>query len=370
VPAVSYTLLIDNSPAEARLLEAIQQIEVEEHATLASMLRLRLAIDVNQGGDAWNLVDDGIFERLTNLSLLITVGSGSPNLLMNTYVIDSRLNFHSTPGKSTLEVVAMDGTILMSLENKQRAWPNMADSDIATQIFGEYNFTPDVESTQPSRQENDITTIQHGSDIQFLRHLAERNGFECYLETDPVTRLTTGHFHPPQLDETPQGTLSVNMGPATNLESLAVQVDWIQPAEAEAEDIQIGSLSTQEASINSASLTELGRTSLLGSSQAHHEILSQMGLSDTNELQSYVQAAVDRSAWAIRAQGSLDSLAYAGVLRARRPVLVRGVGTWFSGAYYVESVQHLIQGDSYSQHFSLRRNALELLGNEPFGQQV
>jgi phage protein D len=366
MPDVAYTLMIDHLPADTDLLNAIQQIEVEEHALLADMLRLQLAIDVNQGGSAWNLVDEDIFSRLTELSLQITLGSGTPDLRINAHVIDTRLNFRSTPGQSTLEVVAMDGTILMNLESKQRAWPNMADSDIASMIFSEYNFIPDVQSTQPSRQQNEITTIQCSSDIQFLRHLAHRNGFECYLETDPVTTLTTGHFHPPRLDTTPQGTLSVNMGSETNLEGLAIQLDWVQPAQAETAGVQIGSLSEQAASLSSTALTELGSTSLLGGSPAALQILSQMSLSDTGELQSYAQAAVDRSAWAIRAQGSLDTLAYNGVLRARRPVLVRGVGSQFSGTYYVESVQHLIQGDRYTQHFSLRRNALGLLGTEAF----
>jgi phage protein D len=366
VPTVAYTLLIDNAPASASLLEAVQQIEVEEHTALASMLRLTLAIDVNQGGSAWNVVDDSIFERLTPFSLSITVGSGTPELRLDAYVIDSRLNFHSTPGRSTLEVVAMDGTIKMGLESKQRAWPNMADSDIATQIFGEYGFSVDVDSTQPTRQETEITTIQCGSDIQFLRQLAQRNGFECYLDTNPLTTLTTGHFHLSRHTAAPQGTLSVNLGPATNLESLAIQLDWTQPAEAQSAGIQISSLSDQQASVSSVSLTELGSSSLLGGSPARRLILGQMGLSETGELQSYTQAAVDRSAWAIRAQGKLDTLAYGSVLRARQPVLVRGVGTLFSGTYYVESVQHLIEGDSYTQHFSLRRNALELLGSEPF----
>lgn len=366
MPDVAYTLMIGGLPAEADLQNAIQQIEVEEHALLADMLRLQLSIDVNQGGSAWNLVDDDIFSRLTELSLQITVGSGAPDLLIKAHVIDTNLEFRSTPGQSTLEVVAMDGTILMSLESKQRAWPNMADSDIASLIFGEYNFIPDVQSTQPSRQQNEITTIQCSSDIQFLRHLARRNGYECYLETDPITTLTTGHFHPPRLDATPQGTLSVNMGSDTNLQSLAIQLDWVQPAEAGTAGVQIGSLSDQDASLSSTSLTELGSTSLLGGSPAARLILSQTGLSDTGELQRYAQAALDRSAWAIRAQGSVDTLAYNGVLRARRPVLVRGVGSQFSGTYYVESVQHLFQGDQYTQHFSLRRNALGLTGTEAF----
>jgi hypothetical protein len=89
-------------------------------------------------------------------------------------------------------------------------------------------------------------------------------------------------------------------------------------------------------------------------------------LFETGELQTYAQAMVDRSAWAITAEGDLDTSAYGSMLRARRPVLVRGLGQRFSGAYYVERVQHLLNGDTYSQHCSLRRNATGLQGTEAF----
>ena len=39
----------------------------------------------------------------------------------------------------------MDPTVLMTLEEKVKPWPNMADSDIASAIFGDHGFTPDVE---------------------------------------------------------------------------------------------------------------------------------------------------------------------------------------------------------------------------------
>jgi phage protein D len=367
MPAITYTLLIDGTPAATELLAAVQQIEVEEDAQLAAMLRLQLAIAVLEDGSGWSLLDDEAFGRLKRISLLASVGSGSPQPLIDAYVIETNATFSNQPGQSSLEVVAMDSTILMNLEEKIRPWPNMADGDIATVIFGEYGFLPDVESTQPTRTETDVLTIQRGTDIQFLRHLARRNGYECYVETTTPALLTEGHFHPPRLDGTPQGTLTVNMGAATNASNVRLRFDTIQPASAQVTDLAIGSQANQSASITSTSLTELGRTSLLGGDPPRHVMLDPRGLAETGELQTYAQAFVDESAWAIRAEGELDTSAYGDVLRARRPVLVRGLGQLFSGTYYVDKVQHLFTTENYAQHFSLRRNASGLQGTEPFG---
>ena len=75
---------------------------------------------------------------------------------------------------------------------------------------------------------------------------------------------------------------------------------------------------------------------------------------------------MDRSAWAIRAEGELSTVTYGGILRAKRPVNVRGAGRQFSGTYYVEKVLHRFQGQGYTQKFTLRRNATGVTGREGF----
>ncbi len=95
-------------------------------------------------------------------------------------------------------------------------------------------------------------------------------------------------------------------------------------------------------------------------------LLSNTGLSETGELQTYVQAVVDRSAFAIRAEGELSTVTYRNILRAKHPVNVRGAGRRFSGTYYVEKVLHRIRGEGYTQEFTLRRNALGVTGRESF----
>jgi hypothetical protein len=57
-------------------------------------------------------------------------------------------------------------------------------------------------------------------------------------------------------------------------------------------------------------------------------------------------------------QGTLDAVRYGGVLKARQPVGVRGVGYSYDGFYYVKRVTHTIQGGQYTQGFSLAREGL------------
>jgi hypothetical protein len=55
------------------------------------------------------------------------------------------------------------------------------------------------------------------------------------------------------------------------------------------------------------------------------------------------------------------------MLRAKRTVLVKGLGSALSGLYLVERVRHVLTVDSHRQHVELARNALGLKGDEPFG---
>ena len=366
MPAVSYTLLIDGSPASPELMDAIKQLEVEDHARMADMLRLSVAVSVRENGSGWNVLDDGIFDRLTNIKVKVTVGSGSAEPLIDAYVIETNTDFSNEPGRSMLRVVAMDPSVLMNLEEKVREWPDMADSAVASDIFGEYGFEPDVEQTQPSRQEVDHKAIQRGTDIQFLRQLAGRNGYECYVETNAGDGRPKAHFHKERLEESAQGVLSVNMGRATNVDKFKARYDMLRPTTAQATGLDAETRSDQPAQAESASQRVLGGASALGGERPRRVLLSRTGLAETGELQTLAQAVVDQSSWAITAEGELSTVAYGGVLRAKRPVEVRGAGRQFSGTYYVERVLHVIRGDGYTQRFSLRRNASGLSGRERF----
>jgi phage protein D len=368
LPALSYTLTIGGLPAGEDLLQAIQQIEIEDHASMADMVRLRVVIGVADGCAGWSFVDDEIFERLVKIQIKVAVGSGREETLINANVIETNATFANQPGTSILNVVAMDPTVLMNLKQVVKSWPNRSDSDVAREIFSasEYGFMPIVDTTNWRRQENDQTMIQRGTDIQFLQELARRNGFEVYIETNGNTGLIEGHFHAPRLNLPPQGVLSVNMRDATNVNSFNARFDMLRPSTVQTTNLDVESRETQQSQVSSSRSTTLGRETALTNQQPRVVLPAHTGLARTGEQQPYAQALADESALAITAEGELNTVAYGAVMRAKRPIAVRGAGKQFSGTYYVERVNHILTADSYRQSFTLRRNALGLTNRESF----
>ena len=89
MPAVSYRLEIDGEPAGEELHSAVQQIEVENHAHMADMMRLQLAVSVQESGSAWTILDQDLFRRLSNLKLEVTIGRNQRVPLIDAYVIET-----------------------------------------------------------------------------------------------------------------------------------------------------------------------------------------------------------------------------------------------------------------------------------------
>jgi phage protein D len=208
--------------------------------------------------------------------------------------------------------------------------------------------------------------IQRGTDIQFLQHLAARNGYECYVRSGDGG--IEGHFHPPKHDAQPQGTLTVNMGAATNVNRFQARYDMLGPVIAKGATLDPDDASSQDGSANDATKSDdMGDESSVPADRPRRVLLSQLAMAKSGEVQRYAQSIVDRSSWAIVAEGDLNTLAYGGVLKAKQPVMVRGVGRAFSGRYYVERVRHIISGDgSYVQRFTLRRNAIGVKQQDNF----
>src|SRR3982751_2859508 len=69
--------------------------------------------------------------------------------------------------------------------------------------------------------------------------LARRNGFECFVQAEPLTGLDQGYFQPPQLTGMPQAVLNVNMGGETNVLDFQADYDMVQPTSAVGAEIDL-----------------------------------------------------------------------------------------------------------------------------------
>lgn len=367
--SISYKLYVDGSPFPEELSSAIQQVEVEDHAEMAGILRLRVGVGVKPDGSGWTVLDDTTFARFTRLKLVATVGSANSQTLIDGYVIETSITFSPQPGQSVLTVVAMDGSVLMNLEEKVKRWPAAADSDIASSIFGDYGFSAQVTATAQAHDEDQQTTIQRGTDIQFLQYLARRNGYECYVEADPASGDTKGHFHPPETQQNPLGVITVNLGESTNVDSFQLRYDMLRPVHAKVKGLEVEGASEQPIAADQASLQLLGSTGTVPSDKPRTVLISQTGLAYGGDWQTLAQAVVDRSSWAVTAEGELNTATFGAILRAKRLVNVRGVGRVFSGSFYVHRVLHTFSPEGHKQRFTLRRNATGLSGSESFTEE-
>lgn len=367
IPAF-YVIQIAMAPLPAPFVHALREIEVETAVGQASIFRLHFDLSRNFMGDFDALAID-IFRPLVPITIRVSAGLPIPQALINGHIQSAQVGASNQPGKSTLEVVGMDklGTIMAHIQ-QPFPWPNMSDTMIAAAIFGKYGMIPVTMPLPPTRTIMDTTTVQRDHDADFLHQLAGRNGYQLYIQPDPVIGLDTGHFHPPFLPPMPpQGVLSIDFGKQTNLNSFNVSNNMLGPT-------SVVTASTEPKT--RAPIPAVGPVSTdlpMGMEPTLNRIIPppierRYGTDAANpaEVQMQALARATESSRAIRATGEVDGLKYARPLLAGMPVLVRGAGRQHSGLYYVESVTHRISRDNYTQTFSAWRNAVGLTGAEIF----
>jgi len=395
----TYQITFNGEAVDEDFYGNVVSLTVEEHTATATTFRLQLATTLQDDG-SWSYLEDDRFSLFTKVSISIgfsgggglagtlggglgslTGGNGGLEPVFDGYTTAVNVNLSSEPDSASIEVIGMDTSVLLSLEEKIATWKDLADSAIVQQIVSAYGGVQVQTDTTPTvHQENDTTIVQRGTDIQFVHDLARRNGFEFYFETDKGSGNVVAYFRAPQLTGTPQPDLSIQFGDESNMRSFSARLSGQQPLNVKTMQLDVKSNSLNTAQVSDTQLTKLGDKDSntliggpLGSLVTPKDTQAQMLVlgpptSDATELQTIAQAVRDEAGWCITAQGEINSDAYQTVLRPHRLVLVKGAGTFYSGKYYVTSVVHELRGDgSYIQYLEARRNARELDGSEQFG---
>ena len=367
-----FTVKVALAPLPLAFLNALTAVEVETATDQASIFRLTFALSQTPFGD-WDLLQFDLFRPLLPVSISVGLGRLLPETLINGYVREVRVDNQTRPGASRLRIVGLDTTAtLMNQREAPMPHPNQSDSTIAQAIFLRYPpMTTRIVPTPPSRTELDVTTTQRITDIRFLKSLARRNAYECYVQPDPLAGIDVGHFHPPQLAVPTQGVLSVNFGMATNMEGFDVSYDTLQPTSALAIALDPATKAPVTAPAVAGLEPPLGAEPTLARVVPPPQARpAETDAGNASELVTESQAVVNRSSRALRASGEVDALRYGKVLRPGLPVAVRGAGRQYSGNYYVTRVAHSISTDHYTQRFEAWRNALGLTGTEQFSDPM
>jgi phage protein D len=338
-------------------------LELEIDDDLAAICHLVLPLLQATDG-TWGLLDDERLQVWKQLTIQIGFDD-PPEDLFTGYITQIRPQLPTDLGQCRVELWALDTSVLLDREDKLKDWPDKKDSDIATEIFESYGLTAQVEVTEISHDSEVSTIIQRETDMQFLRRLALRNGFECFVAGG------TGYFQAPALDDEPQPMLAAHGQDDTNLLDIAFEINALAPSNITMTQIDHSTKEIVQAVVESSdrrALGQIGSAGLLqGGVSAAQVQVARAVATGLPEMTTLCQGLFQRGDRFVTASGEIAANAYGHVLSPRATVTIKGVGETYSGVYYVTHVSHRLSVAGYTQHFKAVRNGLRPTGSEDFG---
>jgi phage protein D len=212
-----------------------------------------------------------------------------------------------------------------------------------------------------------VTVLQSETDMRFLRRLAARNGFECYVKG------SKGFFRSSNLQDPPQKTLAIEFGEETNLARLNIRMDGTPVTSVELQRVDPMEKQVDNEQLTDTPLRKLGLqtlASLASAVPASRALVKEQIAASTEEMKARLNGAHRGADQFVAIDGEIDSRSYESVLRAKKLVTVKGAGERFSGLYYVTRVKHHFTTEGYVQRFEGWRNGTGLTGDEEFGASL
>jgi hypothetical protein len=299
--------------------------------------------------------------------LVATVNSVA-NVLIDGVITNNQISPGDKGSNSTLTITGKDLTALMD----QSDWSGFpfpacpAEARVAI-MLAKYALFGIVPLIIPSVMIDvplpiDRIPSQQGTDLQYIRSLAEQVGYVFYLDPGPAPGMSKAYWGP-QIKVGPvQPALSSDMDAYTNVESLQFSFDQ------EKNRIPLLYIYNEETGVTIPipipPITPLNPplglipplpTNIMADLKPFRGDLAKRPIPQAVMMGL---AAAARNAEAVTCDGSLDVTRYGGILKARQLVGVRGSGPAFDGLYYVKSVTHKIKRGEYKQNFKLTRNGL------------
>jgi hypothetical protein len=350
------------------VLDALAEVEVKVEDVGTSGFQLTFSIDKQSPLQILFLLTGGLPLLFMRVVLVATV-NGVANVLIDGVVTNNHISPGDKGSNSTLTITGKDLTALMN----QSDWSGFpfpacpAEARVAL-LLAKYALFGVVPLIVPSvllfvPLPIDQIPSQQGTDLDYIRYLAEQAGYVFYIDPGPFPGMSKAYWGP-QIKVGPvQPALSADMDAYTNVESLHFTFDQ------EKNRIPIVYIYNEETGISipipMPPITPLNPplglipplpTNLLPPDLTPFR--DDLAKKPIPQAIMMGLAAAAQYAEAVSCEGSLDVTRYGGVLKARQLVGVRGAGPAFDGLYYVKSVTHKIKRGEYKQNFTLTRNGL------------
>ena len=349
------------------VLDSLASVEVKVEDVGTSGFQLVFSIDKQSPLQILFLLTGGSPLMFMRVVLVATV-NGVANVLIDGVITNNSMAPGDKGSNSTLTITGKDLTALMN----QSDWSGFpypacpAEARVAL-MLAKYALFGVVPLIIPSVMidvpiPTDRIPSQQGTDLEYIRYLAEEAGYVFYVDPGPLPGMSKAYWGP-QIKVGPvQPALSADMDAYTNVETLNFTFDQ------EKFRVPIVYIYIEETGITIPipipPITPLNPplgaipplpTNILGDLKPFRDDLAGRPIPQT-----IMMGMAASSAWSecVTCEGTLDVTRYGGILKARQLVGVRGAGPAFDGLYYVKSVTHKIKRGEYKQAFTLTRNGL------------
>jgi uncharacterized protein involved in type VI secretion and phage assembly len=200
------------------------EVEVNEVVGQTTVYRLHYVLSL-ESGDLPLLLEPRLAPE-SDIAIEVPAGDGTAVLVKGPVTAHKIQVKHGVAG-STLDVLGGDYSLVMNRENKAKIWPGPTDSAAVQAVLasqGGLLLVPEVQGTSAQHTEDKHVLIQRETDLQFIRRLAQRNGFWFWLSYKAgAAGPVSAHFKPPPASDPPALELKLNVEDS-NLD--AVEVDW------------------------------------------------------------------------------------------------------------------------------------------------
>jgi len=362
---VHLTLLVGPAvpvPVPRSVLEALTAVEVTAQDEGVSGFSLSFTLGNDSLLPTLFLIAGGSPLPIVRVVLVATV-NGTPNVLADGVVTRTQVLPGTDAAHSTLQVIGEDLTTLMDkIEVTGLPYPAMSGEAIAAVILAKYAVLGVVPLIIPSIMidvplPTSRIPTQRGTDLEYLRHLADRVGYVFFLTPGPAPGASTAYWGPKVKVGVPQPALNVDMDAHTNVEQITFSFDG------QARSLPVVFIQNEQTKAPiPIPIPDIGPLNpplgLVQPPPTRFRSLPETAKFSPVQAVLRGLAEASRSADTVSGTGSLDVLRYGRLLEARRLVGVRGAGTAFDGLYYVTRVKHSIKRGEYKQTFGLSRNGL------------
>lgn len=353
-------------PVPAILIDALEEVTVTSASEGASGFQLRFKVNSKSELNTLFLIAVGNNTSLgtppLRVVLIVTLG-GRPQPLFDGVLTNVEVQAGQNRQPGSITITGEDLTKVMDLiDFSGMPYPAMPIEARVALICAKYAAFGIIPLPIPSFFTDVPIPIeripaQQGTDLAYIRQLAEEVGHVFYIEPGEVPLTNIAYFGPEIKVGPPQPALNIDMDAHTNVESLNFSFD---PTKGVLPVVFIQNQMTRvPIPIPIPNLNPLQPPlGVLSTPLANIKMMKDTAKMNPMQAISAGLAEAKKSQDAVTASGSLDVLRYGRILRPRKLVGVRGAGVAYDGLYYVSSVTSTLARGKFTQSFNLSRNGL------------